>query len=140
VNSIRRIDSFGGLHTGRSKILCGVPLHSSRTRRAVLHNAAAFGLLGVTGLLIPTASANALRVGQPAPPSCHCSAEYQQANANNGLTVLGFSLDEPDRLDEVRAMVTPLHFPVGLLSASQAPVWTPERLQRVVAPLLAQAV
>lgn len=97
-------------------------------------------------------------------------SEYQQANANNGLTVLGFSLDEPDRQDEVRAMAAPLHFPVGLLSASRAPgygriwhipvsftidragrladdgwkdkdpVWTPERLQRVVAPLLARAV
>ena len=181
-------------------------LHSSRTRRAVLHNATALGLLAVTGLLRPpVARANALRVGQPAPPATLVTldgkrlstrdflgrvvvltflatwcepcrdelpllSEYQQAHAEDGLTVLGFSLDESDRLDEVRAMVAPLHFPVGLLSASQAPgygriwhipvsftidragrladdgwkdkrpVWTAERLQRVVAPLLAQAV
>ena len=177
-------------------------MRSLRTRRAVLHNAALLGLLGVTGLLTPVARANGLRVGQPAPPAtlvtldgkrlstsdflgrvviltflatwCEpCRDElpllsaYQQANAARGLTVLGFSLDEPDRLDEVRAMVAPLHFPVGLLSASQVagygriwhipvsftidragrladdgwkdkhPVWTPERLERVVAPLLA---
>jgi cytochrome c biogenesis protein CcmG/thiol:disulfide interchange protein DsbE len=185
-----------------AKILCGDSLHSLRTRRAVLHNAAAFGLLGVTGLLTPVARANALRVGQAAPPATLVTldgkrlptsdflgrvviltflatwcepcrdelpllSEYQQANAARGLTVLGFSLDEPDRLDAVRAMVAPLRFPVGLLSASQAPgygriwhipvsftidragrladdgwkdkhpVWTSERLQRVVAPLLA---
>jgi len=69
VNSIRRIDSLGGLPPAKSKILCGVLLLSSRTRRAVLHNAVAFGLLGGTGLLIPVARANALRVGQPAPPA-----------------------------------------------------------------------
>jgi len=176
-------------------------LRSSRTRRAILHNAAAFGLLGVTGLLAPAARANSLRVGQPAPPATlvtldgkHLAtgdllgkvviltflatwcepcrdelpllSEYQQAHAAEGLAVLGFSLDEPDHLDEVRAMAAPLHFPVGLLSASQAPgygriwhipvsftidrtgrladdgwkdkhpVWTQERLARVVAPLL----
>jgi cytochrome c biogenesis protein CcmG/thiol:disulfide interchange protein DsbE len=180
-------------------------LRSLRTRRAVLHNATALGLLAVTGLLTPVARADALRVGQPAPPATLVTldgkrlatsdflgrvviltflatwcepcrdelpllSEYQQAHAAEGLIVLGFSLDEPDRLDEVRAMVAPLHFPVGLLSASQAPgygriwhipvsftidragrladdgwkdkhpVWTAERLQRVVAPLLAQAV
>jgi cytochrome c biogenesis protein CcmG/thiol:disulfide interchange protein DsbE len=93
-------------------------------------------------------------------------SEYQQQHAANGLVVLGFSLDEPDQMVQVRAMAAPLHFPVGLLSASQAPgygriwhipvsftidragrladngwkdkhpVWTPERLERVVAPLL----
>jgi cytochrome c biogenesis protein CcmG, thiol:disulfide interchange protein DsbE len=93
-------------------------------------------------------------------------SDYQAQNSDRGLTVLGFSLDTSDRLDEVRAMASPLRFPVGLLSASTAPgygriwhipvsftidragrladdgwqdkhpVWTPERLQRVVAPLL----
>jgi cytochrome c biogenesis protein CcmG, thiol:disulfide interchange protein DsbE len=93
-------------------------------------------------------------------------SEYQQEHADRGLTVLGFSLDTVDRLNEVRAMANPLRFPVGLLSASAAPgygriwhipvsftidragrladdgwkdkhpVWTQERLQRVVAPLL----
>jgi len=166
-----------------------------------MHNAAAFGLLGVTGLLTREARANSLQVGQPAPPATlvtldgHSLAtsdylgkvviltflatwcvpcrdelpllsEYQQQNAAKGLVVLGFSLDEPDQLAQVRAMAAPLHFPVGLLSASQAPgygriwhipvsftidragrladngwkdkhpVWTTERLERVVAPLL----
>jgi peroxiredoxin len=94
-------------------------------------------------------------------------SDYQQAHAARGLTVLGFSLDEPADLAKVRQMAAPLHFPVGLLSASQAegygriwhipvsftidrsgrlvdngwkdkhPVWTPERLERVVEPLLA---
>src|SRR5512140_576610 len=94
-------------------------------------------------------------------------SDYQQRFAHKGLTVLGFSLDEPDQMADVRAMAAPLHFPIGLLSASQAPgygriwhipvsftidragrladngwkdkkpVWTPERLERVVAPLLA---
>jgi cytochrome c biogenesis protein CcmG, thiol:disulfide interchange protein DsbE len=93
-------------------------------------------------------------------------SDYQQQHADHGLTVLGFSLDTADRLDEVRAMAGPLRFPVGLLSASTAPgygriwhipvsftvdragrlvddgwkdrypVWTQERLQRVVEPLL----
>jgi peroxiredoxin len=93
-------------------------------------------------------------------------SEYQQGNAAKGLTVLGFSLDAPEHLDEVRAMAAPLSFPIGFLSASEAPgygriwhipvsftidreglladdgwkdrnpVWTPERLERVVAPLL----
>lgn len=94
-------------------------------------------------------------------------SDYLQEHASRGLTVLGFSLDTPDILDRVRAMAAPLHFPVGLLSASSAPgygriwripvsftidragrladdgwkdkppVWTRERLERVVAPLLA---
>jgi peroxiredoxin len=93
-------------------------------------------------------------------------SDYQQAHAARGLTVLGFSLDEAEDLDKVRKMAAPLRFPVGLLSASQAlgygriwhipvsftidrsgrladngwkdkhPAWTPERLQRVVEPLL----
>jgi len=94
-------------------------------------------------------------------------SDYQQAHASNGLTVLGFSLDEADQLESLRKMAAPLHFPIGLLSQSEAPgygriwhipvsftidragrladdgwkdkkpVWTPERLERVVAPLLA---
>jgi peroxiredoxin len=93
-------------------------------------------------------------------------SDYQQAHQRKGFTVLGFSLDEPEDLEKVRKMAAPLRFPVGLLSASEAagygriwhipvsftidrsgrladngwkdkhPVWTPERLQRVVDPLL----
>ncbi len=95
-------------------------------------------------------------------------SDYQQAHPD--LTILGFSLDTPEQLDAVRAMAAPLRFPIGLLSASEAPgygriwhipvsftidrsgrladdgwkdkhpVWTPERLERVVAPLLSRAV
>lgn len=166
-----------------------------------MRNAGALGLLGVTGLLTPSARANSLRVGQPAPPATLVTldgrrlatsdylgrvviltflatwcvpcrdelpllSDYQQRHADKGLTVLGFSLDEADQLAEVRAMAAPLRFPIGLLSASEAqgygriwhipvsftidragrladngwkdkrPVWTPERLERVVAPLL----
>jgi cytochrome c biogenesis protein CcmG, thiol:disulfide interchange protein DsbE len=36
---------------------------------------------------------------------------YQQRHADKGLTVLGFSLDEPDHLAEVRVMAAALHFP-----------------------------
>ena len=93
-------------------------------------------------------------------------SSYLKEHASRGLTVLGFSLDDPDRTEDVRAMAAPLSFPVGLLSASSAsgygriwhipvsftidrtgvladdgwkdkhPVWTPERLARVVDPLL----
>ena len=178
---------------------------SSSTRRAVLRSATALGLLYASGLVVPPARANGLRVGQPAPPATlvtldgkHLAtsdlvgqvviltflatwcgpcreelpllSDYQQAHAAKGLAVLGFSLDTPDRLDDVRKMAAPLRFPVGLLSASSAPgygriwhipvsftidragkladdgwkdrnpVWTPERLERVVAPLLIGAV
>jgi len=93
-------------------------------------------------------------------------SDYQQAHADKRLTILGFSLDEPENMKQVQAMAAPLHFPVGLLAASEAsgygriwhipvsftidragrladngwkdkrPIWTPERLQRVVEPLL----
>ena len=83
-----------------------------------------------------------------------------------GLRVLGFSLDTPDRLAEVRAVAKALRFPVGLMAQSSAPgygriwrlpvsftidragvlvvdgwkekppVWTRERLERIVTPLL----
>lgn len=168
----------------------------------MLQGAGAAALLGASGLLSRVASANALHVGQPAPPATLITldgrslatrdllgrvviltflatwcgpcreelpllSDYAQEHAERGLTVLGFSLDTPDRLDELRAMTAPLRFPVGLLSASSAPgygriwripvsftidrtgrladdgwkdkhpVWTPARLERVVAPLLA---
>ncbi len=93
-------------------------------------------------------------------------SNYQQAHAARGLAVLGFSLDTPENLAELRQMIAPLKFPVGLLSASSAPgygrmwrlpvsftidragllvddgwkarppAWTEERLERVVTPLL----
>jgi cytochrome c biogenesis protein CcmG/thiol:disulfide interchange protein DsbE len=83
-----------------------------------------------------------------------------------GLRVLGFSLDTPDKLADVRQVAQALQFPVGLLANSSAPgygrigrlpvnftidrggrlvddgwkdkrpSWTPERLEQVVTPLL----
>ena len=91
------------------------------------------------------------------------------AQAGAGLRVLGFSLDTPETLHEVRQVAQALQFPVGLLSNSSAPgygriwrlpvsftidrvgrlscdgwkekqpAWTPERLEAIVTPLLRDA-
>lgn len=93
-------------------------------------------------------------------------SEYAQAHAAQGLAVLGFGLDTPDRIADVRKVAERLHFPVGFLASSRAPgygriwrlpvnftidragrlvedgwkdkvpSWTPERLEQVVTPLL----
>lgn len=93
---------------------------------------------------------------------------YAARNAARGLQVLGFSLDGVDDLSAVREVAAGLSFPVGLLGSALAgdygrmwripvsftigrtglladngwddkyPVWTSERLQRVVTPLLRQ--
>jgi cytochrome c biogenesis protein CcmG, thiol:disulfide interchange protein DsbE len=94
---------------------------------------------------------------------------YAQAHAAQGLTVLAFSLDTPEDLARVRTIAHNYDFPSGLLSVSSAPgygriwhipvnftidrqgvlvddgwkdkhpVWTAERLERIVTPLLASA-
>jgi len=91
---------------------------------------------------------------------------YAQAHAAEGLTVLAFSLDDPEELPRVRQVAQSYHFPVGLLARSSVPgygriwhipvnftidragrladdgwkdrhpEWTAERLQRIVTPLL----
>jgi cytochrome c biogenesis protein CcmG, thiol:disulfide interchange protein DsbE len=91
---------------------------------------------------------------------------YAQAHAAQGLTVLAFSLDMPENLGRVREIARSYVFPSGLMAASSAPgygriwhipvnftidrqgvliddgwkdkhpVWTAERLQRIVTPLL----
>ncbi len=93
-------------------------------------------------------------------------SDYAARHADQGLRVLGFSLDTPDRLDKVRAVARQLSFPVGLLADSSAPgygriwripvsfvidragllrdngwddahpAWTHQRLTHVVTPLL----
>jgi cytochrome c biogenesis protein CcmG/thiol:disulfide interchange protein DsbE len=93
-------------------------------------------------------------------------SRYAQQHARDGLVVLGFSLDTPDKLDKVRAVAQRLSFPVGLLGdphvpgygriwhlpvnftidrngdladngwKDKDPVWTRERLERIVTPLL----
>lgn len=91
---------------------------------------------------------------------------YSALHEQEGLRVLGFSLDGSDNLPKVRDMAASLSFPVGLLGSPWAgdygriwripvsfvidraglladngwddaqPVWTNERLHRVVDPLL----
>jgi cytochrome c biogenesis protein CcmG, thiol:disulfide interchange protein DsbE len=94
---------------------------------------------------------------------------FAERHAAQGLQVLGFSLDGPNALPKVRAVAATLSFPVGLVDSPWAggygriwqlpvsfvidragllvhngwddedPVWTEERLQRVVGPLLARS-
>ncbi|HUI60018.1 MAG TPA: TlpA disulfide reductase family protein [Steroidobacteraceae bacterium] len=96
-------------------------------------------------------------------------SRYATEHADDGLRVLGFSLDTPDELPLVRKIARTLTFPVGLLTNSSAPgygriwrlpvnftidrsgrlvedgwklrkpVWTAERLEQVVTPLLRSA-
>jgi cytochrome c biogenesis protein CcmG, thiol:disulfide interchange protein DsbE len=91
---------------------------------------------------------------------------YAAQRAQQGLRVLGFCLDGPENLPQVRKVAAGLSFPVGLLGNPWAgdygriwripvsfvidrsgrladngwddeqPVWTKERLQQVVDPLL----
>jgi cytochrome c biogenesis protein CcmG, thiol:disulfide interchange protein DsbE len=93
-------------------------------------------------------------------------SRYATEHAAAGLHVLGFSLDTPDALDDVRKVAQSLRFPVGLLANSSAPgygriwrlpvnftidrtgllvedgwklkkpSWTAQRLEEVVTPLL----
>jgi cytochrome c biogenesis protein CcmG/thiol:disulfide interchange protein DsbE len=93
-------------------------------------------------------------------------SKYATEHASQGLRVLGFSLDPPEEIAGVRAVAKSLGFPNGLLASSSAPgygriwripvnftidregrlvddgwrekkpVWTPERLDRIVTPLL----
>ncbi|HZZ95258.1 MAG TPA: TlpA disulfide reductase family protein [Usitatibacter sp.] len=96
-------------------------------------------------------------------------SDYAAAHAKDGLQVLGFSLDGPDKLAAVKRVADTLSFPVGLLGSNYAgdygriwrlpvnftidraghlvdngwddddPVWTKERLERVVSPLLSRS-
>jgi cytochrome c biogenesis protein CcmG/thiol:disulfide interchange protein DsbE len=93
---------------------------------------------------------------------------YAAEHAAQGLSVLGFTLNTADELDQVRAVARTLSFPVGFLEHSSAPgygriwripvnftidrggrlvddgwkdrhpVWSHERLARIVTPLLEQ--
>ena len=93
---------------------------------------------------------------------------YAAQHAGEGLRVLGFSLDDADQLADVRKIAAQLSFPNGLLTGNSAPgygriwrmpanftigrdgrladnawddeqpSWTPERLQKIITPLLAQ--
>jgi peroxiredoxin len=93
-------------------------------------------------------------------------SRYAVQHATEGVRVLGFSLDGPEQMREVRQVAQSLRFPVGLLSSSSAPgygriwrlpvnftidgagrlvndgwkekkpAWTAERLEQIVTPLL----
>jgi peroxiredoxin len=93
-------------------------------------------------------------------------SRYAQQHAKQGLVVLGFSLDTPDQLPQVGKVAAKMSFPVGLLGdphvpgygriwhlpvsfvigrdgtlvddgwKDKDPVWTRERLEQVVTPLL----
>lgn len=93
-------------------------------------------------------------------------SRYAQAHAKQGLVVLGFSLDTPDEIAKVRTVANTLSFRNGLLGdphvpgygriwhlpvsfvldaqgrlvddgwKDRNPVWTSERLERIVTPLL----
>ncbi len=93
-------------------------------------------------------------------------SRYASQHARDGLVVLGFSLDPAAQREQVRAIASRLSFPVGLLGDPHVPgygriwrlpvsftidrsgnlvdngwkdsnpVWTPERLEQVVTPLL----
>ncbi|MEO8780040.1 MAG: TlpA disulfide reductase family protein [Rhodanobacter sp.] len=93
-------------------------------------------------------------------------SRYAHEHAQQGLVVLGFSLDEPAQLEQVRAIANTLSFPVGLLGdphvhgygriwhlpvsftidrdgrlvdngwKDKQPVWTTDRLEKIVTPLL----
>ncbi|WP_327478508.1 peroxiredoxin family protein [Frateuria sp.] len=93
-------------------------------------------------------------------------SSYAQEHARDNLVVLGFSLDAPDTLDQVKRVASTLRFPTGLLEDPHVPgygrIWrlpvsfvidrngllvhdgwkdkqpelTRERLEQVVTPLL----
>jgi cytochrome c biogenesis protein CcmG/thiol:disulfide interchange protein DsbE len=95
-------------------------------------------------------------------------SHYARQHAKDGLVVLGFSLDTPDQLDQVRTVANNLSFPVGLLGdphvpgygriwhlpvsftidregrlvdngwKDKEPEWTQEQLEKVVTPLLSE--
>lgn len=96
-------------------------------------------------------------------------ADYLSRHAEARLRILGFSLDTPEELPQVRAVARSLNFPVGLMRDSSAPgygrmwrlpvsftidrrgllaedgwkekqpAWSRERLEQVVTPLLAES-
>jgi thiol-disulfide isomerase/thioredoxin len=97
-------------------------------------------------------------------------SSYAAQHSREGLSVLGFSLDDAQDLKKVRAVAQTLSFPVGLVSNSSLPgygriwhipvnfaidrdgrlvdngwkdkeaTWTAERLESIVTPLLRRSV
>lgn len=100
--------------------------HQSRTRRELLQSAAAFSL-GLGGLIAPRARAgNSLRIGEPAPPAtlvALLSASEVPGYGRIWRIPVSFTIDRAGHLADDGWK-------------DRHPVWTPERLERVVAPLL----
>jgi len=97
-------------------------------------------------------------------------SSYAASHAKQGLQVLGFSIDPPDNIAAVEKIAQTLSFPVGLLGSNYAgdygriwrmpvsfvidrsgrlvdngwkddnPIWTKERLRRIVDPLLGKSI
>jgi cytochrome c biogenesis protein CcmG, thiol:disulfide interchange protein DsbE len=97
-------------------------------------------------------------------------SDYAARHSKDGLQVLGFSLDGPQDISKVRSMTANFSFPVGLVGSpwvgaygriwrvpvsfvidragrlanngfdDDEPVWTRERLQRIVDPMLSRTV
>lgn len=95
-------------------------------------------------------------------------SKYASEHASQDLIVLGFSLDSAKQIDQVRSVANQLSFPVGLLGdphvpgygriwrlpvsftidregmlvdngwENKDPVWSADRLEKVVTPLLAR--
>ena len=59
---------------------------------------------------------------------------YAERHAADGLEVLGFSLDSPDKLAEVRARASALSFPVGLLCVRTPPATAGCGASRSISP------
>ena len=142
------------LHVGRPAP--DITLHTLDGQRIALHD-----LRGKTVILTFWAT-----WCEPCREELPLLSRYAQAHAKQGLVVLGFSLDTPDTLAQVRQVASSLHFPVGLLGDPHVPgygrIWhlpvsfvvdrrgvlvddgwkdkqpafTQERLGRIVTPLL----
>lgn len=146
--------SANGLHVGQPAP--DITLHALDGQRIALHD-----LRGKTVILTFWAT-----WCEPCREELPLLSRYAQAHANDGLVVLGFSLDPPDALAQVRKVAAGLQFTVGLLGDPHVPgygrIWrlpvsfvvdrhgvlvhdgwndeqpafTRERLDRIVTPLL----
>jgi cytochrome c biogenesis protein CcmG/thiol:disulfide interchange protein DsbE len=73
-----RVGPMTGCRRVENRAAASVDEPSMRSRRAVLRGAAALTLTGLDALLVPWARANALRVGEPAPPATLVTLDGQR--------------------------------------------------------------
>ena len=160
---------LGLLATGGSypSLASAMPLKLGQTAPALVlhtldgHNIATKDLLGQVVIVTFWAS-----WCEPCLEELPLLSAYAEQHAARGLRVLGFCLDGPENLADVKKIAAKLYFPVGLLGSPWAgdygrmwripvcfvmnragklvdngwddeqPVWTKERLHRVMDPLL----